>query len=988
MALRKDTIKELKGLTPVLAVEEGGTGGNTQAAGRKGLGFEDLGFGVATQAVTSPFDWQQADFVIGQTQLVNVTGWLNAPPELKNPAGDVVSINCELSRAANTRWTVRVVSQSMTATARFEQVVIISGAKGSRTFNVVQEYNSDPTTTVPLTNGGTGGKTAADARVNLELNTRAIVGDVNLNLIGPYQEGLWGQSSTTYATLANNYPAVERGVLEVFKGGRNNCTQRYTTDANRVYTRYLSGSWNGTDGPWSDWAEVGGLSSVKILAADANLSDYANFSQNTTYILSGSRTDLPAGINGNCTIMSVRRAGGVIAALSQILFTSVGMYYRVGSPNTATNWTSIVWYSGGDANGWRLIGMEAIRTLGIGVAESPLITSFDWQQADFLVGSLQVAQFSGFKNGPDGLVYNSTTSITIETLQVRSTMTVVKLQPLTQSAGNKSEYTVVIFGEKGSRTYQVTQNFNSDAPVPISSGGTNAKTAADARVNLELNTRIIPEGKNINEIGPLQEGRWAKTSNTASLGTGFPEVNAVGVLDVYAGGSYGCTQVFITRSGIVYNRFLTGNWNGTGPWSNWMHSASEIPFPDVWLPLVDDLRVEAGFAPRDKLTIGDASYDLPTKSAKFVRASTATYINKAGVLTTAAINEPRFERDGLLMEGQSTNNILNSEDPTKWATYSTLTREVIVDGYTKATTLKATVNAATSANHLVVNSNAVAVVVGDMVTLSARVKSTSDKIRFRFTIDSVENGQAFFTNTGVFISASSSIKCTTTASADGYTYITATCTVANAGACSGNIWFNGETNVAIGQSIFVQTVQCEKNPVATSYIPTGASAVTRSAEIVTLDPAGNLPYTLIGDRFDRSAAFEISINSFIPPSALPPTTTINYFDPIRVRNVNYDIFLRIYETILVSYRSGAGPTVAISLPLPRTTYVMLNEGANNRVTTYIDGKTSNFSGSPSSNPEAAPGVLEIVGHSNCVYHIRNFRIWHRLLTEGQARSIC
>ncbi len=40
------------------------------------------------------------------------------------------------------------------------------------------------------------------------------------------------------------------------------------------------------------------------------------------------------------------------------------------------------------------------------------------------------------------------------------------------------------------------------------------------------------------------------------------------------------------------------------------------------------------------------------KIVKFKRASKATYINKSGVLTEAAIDEPRFERDGLLIEGK------------------------------------------------------------------------------------------------------------------------------------------------------------------------------------------------------------------------------------------------------------------------------------------------------------------------------------------------
>lgn len=71
----------------------------------------------------------------------------------------------------------------------------------------------------------------------------------------------------------------------------------------------------------------------------------------------------------------------------------------------------------------------------------------------------------------------------------------------------------------------------------------------------------------------------------------------------------------------------------------------DAPFPDVWAPLNDDLRLLAGFAPYDKLTISGQMLELPTKSLTFSRATTATYIDKSGLLQTAAINEPRFEKE-------------------------------------------------------------------------------------------------------------------------------------------------------------------------------------------------------------------------------------------------------------------------------------------------------------------------------------------------------
>ncbi|WP_227656717.1 hypothetical protein [Aeromonas caviae] len=79
-------------------------------------------------------------------------------------------------------------------------------------------------------------------------------------------------------------------------------------------------------------------------------------------------------------------------------------------------------------------------------------------------------------------------------------------------------------------------------------------------------------------------------------------------------------------------------------------AAAALPLPDVWAPLSDSLRMITGYG-RDVL-VGS---DVVARMVNFSRNSTATYIGKDGQLKTAAANEPRFEKEGLLIEGQSTN---------------------------------------------------------------------------------------------------------------------------------------------------------------------------------------------------------------------------------------------------------------------------------------------------------------------------------------------
>lgn len=101
-----------------------------------------------------------------------------------------------------------------------------------------------------------------------------------------------------------------------------------------------------------------------------------------------------------------------------------------------------------------------------------------------------------------------------------------------------------------------------------------------------------------------------------------------------------------------------------------------IPFPDVWIPLSDSLRMLAGYGREVK--VGD---DVVANYATLTRNSAATMINKSDQRIGAAINGPRFEVDGLLIEKKSTNKVTRSTPikdglPEQWNTSSvSITRD-------------------------------------------------------------------------------------------------------------------------------------------------------------------------------------------------------------------------------------------------------------------------------------------------------------------------
>jgi len=410
----------------------------------------------------------------------------------------------------------------------------------------------------------------------------------------------------------------------------------------------------------------------------------------------------------------------------------------------------------------------------------------------------------------------------------------------------------------------------------------------------------------------------------------------------------------------------------------------DAPFPDVWAPLSDDLRLLAGFAPADTITVSGTSYPLPTKSMTFTRSTTATYIDKSGVLKAAAVNEPRFERDGLLMEGQSTNYILNSDDPSKWSgTSGSITKTTLAaDGKSQAVTMKGVTNTSTTSPTMVLSST-LSLVAGDNLTISCRAKGAYGYIRLAFTLE----GSTFAATlieaaTGIALSPPAGVTITSQIGSDGYVTIAATLTAGSAGNYAGVIAvqkISADSTIPLNTEYYVQMPQVEKNPIATSYIPTGAAAVTRSADNVTLQSAGNCGLRLTSDLIQRTVSFELTVNGC--------GLTSGTLDLLETYGAGYDKILRLHVSgsfALSTYRSSTLTAVTGAYPFYRKMVTHTLDG--NAVALYFDGKSARRDAAPFS-PSAAAQYLQIKSTSAVVYHIRNLRIWHILLSDIQIKGL-
>jgi hypothetical protein len=161
------------------------------------------------------------------------------------------------------------------------------------TYNGTANVTQGVTGILPITNGGTGAATAAQAAINLKVVpyngavTTAV--DVNDYGITDAYVGYW-QFSTTAGYASANLPEVAGGILEVIRGGDYGGMQKYTSVNGYVWIRTLTASWNATTKPWGDWKPAG-YQPTKSYTADLNALTVANI-----YSCNASTLNTPTGI--------------------------------------------------------------------------------------------------------------------------------------------------------------------------------------------------------------------------------------------------------------------------------------------------------------------------------------------------------------------------------------------------------------------------------------------------------------------------------------------------------------------------------------------------------------------------------------------------------------------------------------------------------------------------------------------------------------------
>lgn len=369
---------------------------------------------------------------------------------------------------------------------------------------------------------------------------------------------------------------------------------------------------------------------------------------------------------------------------------------------------------------------------------------------------------------------------------------------------------------------------------------------------------------------------------------------------------------------------------------------SQVPFPDVWIPFNDDLRMLAGRNNGTrKIKINGVEQTIEDgATVSYSRPSGATYRDKSGVLRTAAIDEPRFEREGLLIEGHSTN--LNANSTVFFAERG----GVAVEQMTLPTGEMGDAYVSTAEDSGIRTGYAAPVAVSEVRTASVWMRTKTGTATVTLECEDEAQKQCTVTTEWQRFSTTRTVP---TRGHSGYIDIEYT----PAGVC---FW----------------GAQLEALPFATSYIPTNGAAATRAADVCYVQTSSNWKS---GD-ITWGAEFNL----------VKRTTGFSEVDFVGT-DAKYQ-FMRHVDDTVYAYCGGNPYNTSLQFGFGKAiSFFRVKEFVN---TLFLNGANSSqevIDGYPLNPTEFKFGsAYKPVIHPQRT-HVRNFRIWHHALSDEQIRGL-
>ncbi|WFC15433.1 phage head spike fiber domain-containing protein [Aeromonas salmonicida] len=408
---------------------------------------------------------------------------------------------------------------------------------------------------------------------------------------------------------------------------------------------------------------------------------------------------------------------------------------------------------------------------------------------------------------------------------------------------------------------------------------------------------------------------------------------------------------------------------------------SAMPLPDVWIPLTDSLRMFTGLGREVKV-----GGDLVGRYVNFERASAAWYFDKSGVLQQAAINEPRFESEGLLVEGASTN--LFRWDATRLAADGGVLSSVTSPKYPGITAKKVTggsnaVVFGASREQIKNSTTYTATAIIDLA--NSRVPGKRLRIQFAYGANWPNGRQVNFDTDGNILSITADTAGTIRKIGD-LLIVTATTTSSGDASTSGggsvDMFFlnaqGGAQAPDIDWSLCVVGFQLEESAFPSSFILTSNAAVTRAADICEIPTAGNIP----PGKFTAAAQVNVPWLGKTAPNTAP-----------RILSITGGEAGASVETTIYSdgrFNAFGGVSGASSI---------VSGFTNRGVVSMVRSDTGVNAYAAGNKNVGSQGIKYGIGPSLAIGsqkgsigrhffgHIRNIKIWHQEASDPQIKAL-
>jgi len=386
------------------------------------------------------------------------------------------------------------------------------------------------------------------------------------------------------------------------------------------------------------------------------------------------------------------------------------------------------------------------------------------------------------------------------------------------------------------------------------------------------------------------------------------------------------------------------------------------------------------------LAYNDENNNFKPLPFSFDRASTATVVNKDGLIETVGVDEPRIDflnntKGHLLLEPSRQNKLLQSNQfDTTWVLSSSITLtsgQTGVGGSSDAWLLKRNSTGSRYVQQALSLSSAT-------YSYSVYLKAESTNWAYVWSYDGVASVNAYFDleNGVVGNTGGSNLDSATIESiGNGWyrcilTYTQPTTLVRIYPAYS-----DGSISTGTDNGIYIQYAQLEEGSYATSYIPTSGSAVTRSAETAEINSVPNVPTSypfVMYVEGKHTLGQESGTCGFYDKSNQYYYYSISFESNNKIQAESRPQGIQNILTSTSTYTDG----------FHKVAVLFLNDTT---IKLYVDGELEGTKTDCSSNSfntsftDYVIGVFRSISTNSC--NIKDFRIFNHELTDTELKNL-